>query len=149
MNLLRAATVRGSHRSKTRVSGKPRKHIGKPRNYHGKRELRETRRLVGRDLVNDAPRRRIPIWLIPGIVVGGVFAALAIAHVRVELIGQGYKRYSAVERLQALEEEKRILTAHVRELRDPARLAELAREMGLSRPDRVIALAPPGDEPRP
>ena len=66
-----------------------------------------------------------------------------------ELIGQGYKRYSAVERLQTLEEERRILTAHVRELRDPARLSELAREMGLSRPDRVIALAQPGGEPRP
>jgi hypothetical protein len=124
-------------------------YFGKPRNYHARRELREAKNLVGRDLASNAPRRRIPIWLIPGIVVGGVFAALAIAHVRVELIGQGYKRYSAVERLQALEEEKRILTAHVRELRDPARLAELAREMGLSRPDRVIALAPPGSEPRP
>ena len=123
--------------------------VGKPRNYHARRELREAKQLVGRDLANEAPRGRIPVWLIPGIVVGGVFAALAITHVRVELIGQGYKRYSAVERLQNLEEERRILTAHVRELRDPARLAELAREMGLSRPGRVIALAPPGDEPRP
>ncbi len=104
---------------------------------------------VGRDLADDPPHPRKPVWLIPGIVVGLVFAALAIAHVRVELIGQGYKRYRAVERLQALEEEKRILTAQVRELRDPARLAELAGEMGLSRPDRVIALAPPGDGPRP
>ncbi|MCH8890771.1 MAG: hypothetical protein IH827_06820 [Myxococcales bacterium] len=109
----------------------------------------DARNLIGRDLAIDAPRSRLPIWLIPGIAVGGVFAALAIAHVRVELIGQGYKRYSAVERLQALEEEKRNLTAHVRELRDPARLAKLAREMGLSRPDHVIALAPPGNEPRP
>ena len=56
---------------------------------------------------------------------------------------------STEERLQALEEEQRNLTAHVRELRDPARLAKLAREMGLSRPDHVIALGPPGDEPRP
>jgi hypothetical protein len=142
MNLFRTATAARSSRSNTRFSGKP-------RNYHSKRELREARRLIGRDLVNTAPRRQIPIWLIPGIVVGGVFAALAIAHVRVELIGQGYQRYSAVERLQALEEERRILTAQVRELRDPARLAKLAREMGLSRPDRVIALAPPGDESRP
>jgi hypothetical protein len=117
--------------------------------HRGRRDLGDARHLVGRDLASDAPRRRIPIWLIPGIVVGGVFAALAIAHVRVELIGQGYKRYSAVERLQALEEEQRILTARVRELRDPARLTGLAREMGLSRPDRVIALAPPGSEPRP
>jgi hypothetical protein len=131
-----------SRRSKSQFSGKP-------RNYHAKRELREARNLIGRDLASNAPRKRIPIWLIPGVVVGGVFAALAIAHVRVELIGQGYKRYSAVERLQTLGEEKRILTAHVRELRDPARLAELGRKMGLSRPDHVIALAPPGNEPRP
>jgi hypothetical protein len=142
VNPLLAMTGARSRRSKSQFSGKP-------RNYHAKRELREARNLIGRDLASDAPRRRIPIWLIPGVVVGGVFAALAIAHVRVELIGQGYKRYSAVERLQALEEEKRILTAHVRELRDPARLAELAREMGLSRPNHVIALAPPGNEPRP
>jgi hypothetical protein len=104
---------------------------------------------VGRDLAKDAPHRRIPIWMIPGIVVGAVFAALAIVHVRVELIDQGYKRYSAVERIQALEEEKQSLTAQVRELRDPTRLTKLAREMGLSRPDRVIALAPPGNESRP
>jgi hypothetical protein len=142
MNSLRAVTGAGSRRSTPPFSLKRHTH-------RRRRDLGDARQLVGRDLANDAPRRRIPIWLIPGIVVGGVFAALAIAHVRVELIGQGYKRYSAVERLQALEEEKRILTAHVRELRDPARLAELAREMGLSRPDRVIALAPPGDEPRP
>ena len=118
--------------------------FGKPRTYHAKHELRAARQLVGRDLARDGLGRRIPIWLIPGIAVGAVCAALAIVHVRVALIGQGYKRYSAIERLQALEEEKRILTAQVRELRDPARLAELARGMGLSRPDRVIALAPPG-----
>jgi hypothetical protein len=156
MSLLRTAKGARWRRSKAQFIGKARNDngkrrncIGKPRTYHARREFREARQLIGRDLVNDAPRRRIPIWLIPGIVVGGVFAALAIAHVRVELIGQGYKRYSAVERLQALEEEKRILTAQVRELRDPARLTGLAREMELSRPDRVIALAPPGDELRP
>jgi len=123
--------------------------LGNRHNQRERRGLGDARALVGRDLAKDAPHRRIPIWLIPGIVVGGVFAALAITQVRVELIGQGYKRYSAVERLQALEEEKRNLTAHVRELRDPVRLARLAREMGLSRPDRVIALAPPGNESRP
>lgn len=142
MNTLRNWTGTMSHRSKSPLPLKPHKH-------GARRNLGDARILVGRDVAKDAPRRRIPIWLIPGIVVGGVFAALAIAHVRVELIGQGYKRYSAVERHQALEEEKRTLTAHVRELRDPARLAKLAREMGLSRPDHVIALAPPGDEPRP
>jgi hypothetical protein len=142
MSTLRDLTRALSRRSKPDLALKRHKH-------RGRRGLGDARPLVGRDLANDAPRRRIPIWLIPGIVVGGVFAALAIAHVRVELIGQGYKRYDAVGRLQTLEEEKRILTAQVRELRDPARLARLARKMGLSRPDRVIALAPPGGEPRP
>jgi hypothetical protein len=111
--------------------------------------MRGARNLIGRDLAHDGSRRRIPAWLIPGIVIGGVFAALAIAHVRVELIGQGYKRYDAVERLQSLEEEKRILTARVRELRDPARLAALAGTLGFARPDRTIALEPLGDETRP
>ena len=142
MSTLRDVTRARSGRSKPQFSGKP-------RTYHTRRELRDAKPLVGRDLANDAPHRRISLWLIPGFVVGAVFAALAIVQVRVELIDQGYKRYSAVERLQALEEERRILTAQVRELRDPARLAKLAREMGLSRPDHVIALAPPGGELRP
>ena len=142
MNPLRSATGARPRRSKSQF-------FGKPRNYHTRGELREARNLVGRDLASDAPHRRIPLWLIPGFVVGAVFAGLAIVQVRVELIDQGYKRYSAVERLQDLEEERRILTAHVRELRDPARLTKLAREMGLSRHDHVIALAPPGGELRP
>jgi hypothetical protein len=142
MSALRKMTGVHSRGSKSPLSGNR-------RNHRGPRGLSDARVLVGRDLAKDTIHRRIPIWLIPGIVVGGVFAALAIVQVRVELIGQGYKRYSAVERLQALEEEKRNLTAQVRELRDPARLTKLAREMGLSRPDRVIALAPPGSEPRP
>ncbi len=142
MKRLRAAARGRLRRLPTSASARPRTRRG-PRRRGGARSW------VGRDFANGPPRPRKPIWLIPGIVVGLVFAALAIAHVRVELIGQGYKRYRAVERLQALEEEKRILTAQVRELRDPARLAELAGEMGLSRPDRVIALAPPGDGPRP
>ena len=142
MRALRNVTGVRSRRSKSPLRLKQRKRRGR----HG---LGDARLLVGRDLASDAPHRRIPLWLIPGFVVGAVFAALAIVQVRVELIDQGYKRYSAVERLQALEEEKRILTAQVRELRDPARLTKLAREMGLSRPDHVIALAPPGGELRP
>ena len=93
MNPFRTVMGARSRRSKSQF-------VGKPRNYHARRELREARQLVGRDLANEAPRRRIPVWLIPGIVVGGVFAALAITHVRVELIGQGYKRYSAAERVR-------------------------------------------------
>ena len=142
MSSLHDGTGTRLRRSKSPFSPKLRKH-------RGRRGLGDARHLIGRDLANDAPRKRIPIWWIPGVAIGGVFAALAIAHVRVELIGQGYKRYSAVERLQSLEEEQRRLTDRVRELRDPARLTALAQEMGLSRPDRVNALALLGDEPRP
>ena len=105
--------------------------------------------VVGRDLARGRLRRPLPVWMIPGIVVGGVLAALAIAHVRVELIDQGYARASAVERQQELEEELRILKARARELRDPARLARFAKEMGLARPQQLIALAPPGGARRP
>jgi hypothetical protein len=142
MSLTLHGTGAGSHRSKRRFS----------LNLHGRRSRRglgNARHLVGRDVGSDAPRRQLRVWLIPGLAVGAVFAALAIVHVRVELIGQGYKRYSAVERLQALEEEQRNLTARVEALRDPARLATLAREMGLARPDRVIALTPSDSELRP
>jgi len=120
-----------------------------PRRQRHPRRRDDARQLIGRDLAHGALRRTIPVWLIPGIVVGTVIAALAIAHVRIELIDQGYKRYSAVERHQALEEEQRNLIARVRELRDPARLASLAKKMGLARPAQAIALAPPGNELRP
>jgi hypothetical protein len=139
--ILHGAGLR-SHRSKSAFS----LNLHAP---HKRRGLGDAKNLVGRDVGSDATRRRIPIWLIPGLAIGAVFAALAVTHVRVELIDQGYKRYSAVERLQALEEEKRTLTARLNEMRDPARLATLAQKLGLSRPDRVIALAPPGDGLRP
>ena len=111
--------------------------------------LSGARNLVGRDLAGGGLRKRLPIWIIPAMVVCGVIVALAIANLRVQLIGQGYKRASAVTKHQQLEEEQRNLAARVRELRDPARLASLAKEMGLARPERVIALAPPGSEMRP
>jgi len=107
------------------------------------------RNLVGRDLAGGGLRKGFPIWIIPAMVVCGVIVALAIANLRVQLIGQGYKRASAVTKHQQLEEEQRNLAARVRELRDPARLASLAEEMGFARPERVIALAPPGSEMRP
>ena len=102
-------------------------------------------RRLGLDLARAPSRRHISIWLIPGWVLGGVAAALIIAHLRVELIQQGYQRASNVKRTHQLEEEQQNLAARVRELRDPARLAALAKEMGLTRPERVISLAPPSE----
>ncbi len=114
-----------------------------------KRDRVDMKNLVGRDLADAGARRAIPIWLIPAAVVCLVVVSLVIANLRIQLIGQGYERASAVTRQQQLEEEQRVLAASVRKLRDPARLAALAEEMGLARPERVIALAPPGVEARP
>ena len=104
--------------------------------------LNDGNRRLGVDLARASSRRRISIWLVPGWVLGGVVAALIIAHLRVELIQQGYQRASNVKGTQQLEEEQQNLAARVRELRDPVRLAALAKEMGLTRPERVISLAP-------
>jgi hypothetical protein len=127
---------------RTRFSTGPREHRRQHRN-------RNARNLVGRDLAGGGLRKGFPIWLIPAAVVCVVIVSLAIANLRVQLIGQGYKRASAVTTYKTLEEEQRNLAARVRELRDPARLSSLANKMGLSRPERVIALAPPGIETRP
>ena len=110
---------------------------------------RDVTNLVGRDLAGGGLRRGFPVWLVPAVVVCVVIIALAIANLRVQLIGQGYKRASAVARHQELREEQRNLAARVRQLRDPARLASLAEEMGFTRPEHAIALAPPGFETRP
>lgn len=120
-----------------------------PREHRRQSRNRNARNLVGRDLAGGGLRKEFPIWLIPAAVVCVVIVSLAIANLRVQLIGQGYKRASAVTTSKALEEEQRNLAARVRELRDPARLSSLANEMGLIRPKRVIALAPPGIETRP
>ena len=120
-----------------------------PQSQRRRHRFNHANRRLGFDLARAPSSRRISIWLIPGWVLGGVVAALVIAHVRVELIQQGYQRASDVKRYQQLKEEQRNLAARVRELRDPARLAALAKEMGLTRPDRVISLAPPGRELRP
>ena len=114
-----------------------------------KRRRSEVKQLIGRDLAVGGFRKKLPIWLIPGMVVCSVIVALTVASLRVQLIGQGYKRASAVTRHQELEEEQRNLAARVRELRDPTRLASLAEEMGLTHPEHVIALAPTGLETRP
>jgi cell division protein FtsL len=120
-----------------------------PRERRRQHHQRNARNLVGRDMAGGGLRNGFPIWLIPATVVCVVIVALAIANLRVQLIGQGYKRASAVTQHQELEEERRNLAARVRELRDPARLSSLAEKMGFARPEHVIALAPPGIETRP
>lgn len=81
-------------------------------------------------------------------LLGAVLAALAIVAVRVRLIDQSYALASAMKRERALLEKLRVLTAQRRVLRDPVRLAALAPELGLDRPERLITLDPPGRNER-
>ena len=58
------------------------------------RRVKDVNRRTG--VAHASSRRRLSIRLIPVWVLGGVAAALVIAHVRVELIQQGYQRANNV-----------------------------------------------------
>ena len=107
--------------------------------------------LVGRDLApirRKMDRRR---RLLPVVLVGALMAALCLAALRIDLIRQGYALAAAMREEKELLEERRLLTARVRSLRDPARLARLASRLDFERPGRVIEIGPPemSAEPRP
>lgn len=109
----------------------------------GGRPERRPGDLVGRDLA----RTRLPAsgrrrWF-PALLVGAVVAALALAALRVEVIRQRYALAEVMQEQKRLLERRAALTAQMRSLRDPARLARLAQEMQLGRPERVIDLAAP------
>lgn len=105
--------------------------------------------VIGRDLAqtrlaaND--RRR---WL-PAALIGLLLAALCLAALRVDGIRQRYALAAAMREEKQLLEERAALTARMRGLRDPARLARLASRRDFRRPDRVIELVTVSAEPRP
>ena len=99
---------------------------------------------VGRDFAAPpATRGTKGGWLAPTLV-GALFAGLLLATVRVQLIHLRYEVARQVAAEEALLEEKRELVARVRRLRDPMRLHQLAREVGLGRAERVIRLPAAG-----
>jgi hypothetical protein len=96
--------------------------------------------LVGRDM---HARPRAPgrsFRVSPALLVVLLGAALAVAALRVDLIRVRYGLADAVSREKALLEERREAQARLGSLRDPARLANLADEYGLARPERIIEL---------
>jgi hypothetical protein len=84
-------------------------------------------------------------------LVGALMAALCLATLRIDLIRQGYALAAAMREEKELLEEHNLLTARVRSLRDPTRLARLARRLDFERPERVIEIRTPdvSAEPRP
>ena len=107
--------------------------------------------LIGRDLApirREANRRS---RLLPVALVGALLAALCLAALRIDLIRQRYALAAAMREEKELLEEHHLLTARVRSLRDPARLARLAHRLDFERPKRVIEIGTPdvSAEPRP
>jgi len=77
----------------------------------------------------------------PALLLGVVLAGLMLAGLRIDIVRLGYALGEALSTQQSLEREFRALTAEVRALRDPARLAELAKPRGLRRPEHVIEVS--------
>jgi hypothetical protein len=76
------------------------------------------------------------------LVGGAVVIGLAIVALRNDLIRMRYDLSAAMQQERELLQERRELTARVGALRDPARLARLARERGFARPESVLEAAP-------
>jgi hypothetical protein len=78
------------------------------------------------------------------VVVGAaVVVGLAIVALRNDLIRMRYDLSAAMQQERELLQERRELTARVVALRDPARLAGLARERGFARPERIFEVGAP------
>jgi hypothetical protein len=117
-----------------------------PKSRRGKTatKRRTTKPLVGRDLapLHRAEERRRR--LLPVLLIGCLLATLGLTALRIDLIRQRYALAAAMREEKRLLEEQRTLTAQVRSLRDPARLAVLAAELGFERPAGVIQLPEAG-----
>jgi len=104
---------------------------------------------IGRDLARLRPGgaglRGRPL---AAAVVAALVCALALVALRIDILRARYALAEAIREEKTLQEEERQHLARVETLRDPARLAALARERGFERPARVLALrdARPGPE---
>ena len=98
--------------------------------------------LVGRGVARASALPRAMRRIAPAAITIGVVCALGVAALRVDLIRVRYGLADAVRQERALLEERRAVLAEVRALREPSRLAKLARERGFVRPERVRTLAP-------
>jgi hypothetical protein len=107
-----------------------------------RRRRRKPGNLAGRDLarVRTAPGSRRRFLAI--LLAGGLLAGFSLVALRVDNLRLRYALAEALAQQQRLLEEHRVATARLEALRDPARLAALADERGLVRPQRVIELAP-------
>jgi hypothetical protein len=110
-----------------------------PRSASGAAPRRD---LVGRDLArvriagSRAPRP------LAALLIGALVAGMGLAALRIDILRLRYALARAVETEKTLLEDQRVWTARKESLRDPSRLAALARERGFERPRNVIDLRP-------
>ena len=97
--------------------------------------------LVGRDLPGPPPARQGARALGSVLVAAALLAGLALAAVRNDQLRLRYELTAAMQQERDLLQQRRALTARVLALRDPDRLARLARQRGFVRPARVQELA--------
>jgi hypothetical protein len=116
-----------------------------------RRQRRNRGNLAGRDLARVRTTPRSGRRLLATLITGALLAAFSLAALRIDILRLRYALADALAQEHALLEEHRAATARLEALRDPARLAALADERGLSRPRRVIELAPTqlASRPRP
>jgi hypothetical protein len=99
--------------------------------------------LIGKDVSQTSQRLR-PRLVFP-LVGLALIAALGVVALRIDMLRIQYALGEMIEEEKSLQAEKRILTASMRKLRDPARLADRARKLGFVRPERLIDLPGPID----
>lgn len=103
---------------------------------------REAVRLVGRDLARVHLTRSRPARPLAALLAGLLLAGLGLAALRIDILRLRYALADAIETEQSMLSDQRVATARRESLRDPSRLAELARERGFVRPTHVIDLRP-------
>ena len=101
-----------------------------------------TRNLVGRDLARLRLSRRRTTRPMAALLAGLLLAGLGLAVLRVDILRLRYALADAIETEQTMLGDQRVATARRESLRDPTRLAELARERGFARPTQMIDLRP-------
>lgn len=100
-------------------------------------------RLVGRDFARSRPLgSTLRAGALGWLVVVACVCALGLAALRIDILRMRYALGDAVQEERSLALERGRRTAQVESLRDPTRLAELARQRGFGRPERVLELRP-------
>lgn len=97
---------------------------------------------IGQDLARVRLARGPGSRPLAALLIGALLAGMGLAALRIDNLRLRYALADAIETEKTLLEHQRVWTARKESLRDPVRLAELARERGFGRPAAVIDLRP-------